>query len=154
MTPGVLFLCIALYCDFRIASENAKFGYYYVKRGIAGEAMGINMLAHLVGVSKALELLLTGELIDAAEAERIGLVGRIVSQDELMDEARNLARRLMKAAPLAQRVVKQAVHKALFDPSNLDAFIRPKQQALFDTEDHLEGAGSWAERREPVYKGR
>jgi len=153
--PAVgLGLDIALSCDIRIASENAKFGYFYVRRGLVGGTVGVMMLIHLAGVSRALEMMLSGELVEAVEAERIGLVSKVVPRERLMAEARQMAQKLMKAAPLAQQVVKRSVYKALFDASSLAAFMAPMQQALFETEDHLEGARAFAEKREPVYKGR
>ena len=97
---------------------------------------------------------MSGELIDAAEAERIGLVSRVVPQDRLMDEAREVADKLMKAAPLAQRAVKQAVYRAVFDPYRLADFMVNTGAILAETEDHLEGSRAFAEKREPSYKGR
>ena len=145
---------IAISCDVRLASENAKFGYFYVRRGLVGSAAGVMTLMHLIGLSRGMEMMLSGELIDAVEADRVGLVSRIVPQERLMEEARELARKFMKAAPLAQQVIKRAVHKAMFDPAGLAEFLIPMQQVLMETEDHLEGAKSFAEKREPVYKGR
>ena len=146
---------IALQCDIRIASENAKFGYFYVRRGMIGTwPVGIMMLMHLVGVSRALEMMMSGELVDAAEADRIGLVSRVVPQERLLDEARAVAHKLMQAAPLAQQAVKQAVYRAMFEPYRLADFMATTASALTETEDHLEGARSFAEKREPVYKGK
>jgi E-phenylitaconyl-CoA hydratase len=146
---------IALQCDIRVASPNAKFGYFYVRRGIIGVyAIGVMMFPHLVGVSRALEMMMSGELIDAVEADRIGLVSRIVPQDDLMDEARAVAHKLTKAAPLAQRAIKQAVYRAMFEPSRLADFMAATGSLLTETEDHLEGARAFAEKREPEYKGR
>ena len=147
-------LDVALSCDIRIASENAKFGYFYVRRGLVGSAGGVMMLPHLIGLSRAMEMMLSGELMDAAEADRVGLVSRIVPQDDLMDAALELAQKLMKAAPLAQQVIKRSVYHAMSDPSSLSEFMAPLMQVLWETEDHLEGARSFAEKREPVYKGR
>ena len=146
---------IALQCDIRIASENAKFGYFYVRRGMIGvQPVGVMMLPHLVGVSRALEMMMSGELVDAAEADRIGLVSRVVPQEKLMAEAIAVARKLMQAAPLAQRAVKRAVYKAMFEPYQLADFMANTGTALTETEDHLEGAKAFAEKREPNYKGR
>jgi len=153
--PAVgLGLDVALSCDIRIASDNARFGYFYVRRGLVGGAEGPMMLIHLMGVSRALEMMLSGELVDADEAERIGLVSRVVSQDRLMEEAKELAHKLMEAAPLAQQAIKRSVYRAMYDPSSLGEFMAPLLQVLFETEDHLEGARAFVEKREPVYKGR
>lgn len=153
--PAVgLGLDIALSCDIRLASENAKFGYFYVLRGLIGTATGPMMLMHLAGISRAMEMMLSGELMGAAEAEKVGLVSKVVPQDQLMDEARKMAHKLMQAAPLAQQAIKRSVYEALFNPSGLAQFMLPIQQSLFETEDHLEGAKAFAEKREPVYKGR
>ena len=148
-------LGIAVSCDIRIASENAKFGYFYVLRGIIESgAVVLTMLKHIIGLSRAMEMMLSGETMDAAEAERVGLVSRVVPQERLMEEARELARKLMKAAPLAQQAVKQIVHKSMFEPSGLAEFTTILQQTLHGTEDHLEGARAFAEKRTPAYKGR
>lgn len=147
-------LAIALCCDIRIASEKAKFGYAYVLRNIAGGPSAIVRLTQIVGLSKALELMLSGQIIDAAEAERIGLVNKIVPQDRLMDEAKEMAQSIMKGAPLAQQVIKRAIYKAMFNPAALDDFLRSMNQALEKTEDLTEGAKAFAEGREPDYKGR
>jgi enoyl-CoA hydratase/carnithine racemase len=147
-------LTIALCCDVRIASEDASFGYAYVLRNLAGGAFALVRLTQIVGLSKALEMMLSGEVIDAAEAERIGLVSKIVPRERLVDEAKALARKIMKGAPLAQQVIKRAVHKAMFNPSALDDFMRSMNQALEKTEDLAEGAKAFAEKREPEYKGR
>ena len=147
-------LDIALSCDIRIASENAKFGYFYVRRGLIGSEAGPMMLIHLMGVSRALEMMLSGELMGAAEAEQVGLVRRVVPQDDLMVEAGKLAGKLMQAAPLAQQAIKRSVYKALYNPSQLADFMAPVLQVLFETEDHMEGARAFTEKREPVYKGR
>lgn len=145
---------IAISCDIRLASENARFGYFYVLRGLIGTILGPVMLPHLIGASRALEMMLSGELMDAAEADRVGLVSRVVPQDRLMDEARELAQKLMKGAPLAQQAVKRAVYKSIFDPYGLVESMPAMLWLLFETEDFLEGTRAFAERREPAFKGR
>lgn len=147
-------LDIALSCDVRIASENAKFGYFFVRRGLMGRAEPLMMLIHTVGLSRALEMMLSGELIDAAEAARVGLVSRVVPPERLMDEAKELAYKLMKGAPLAQQAIKRAVYQALFNPSGLIGFLSLIREVLGETEDHKEGARAFTEKREPVYKGK
>ncbi|MFC1986082.1 enoyl-CoA hydratase/isomerase family protein [Chloroflexota bacterium] len=147
-------LDLALSCDIRLASENAKFGYLFVQRSLMGRAEPLMMLIHIVGLSRALEMMYSGELMGAAEAEKVGLVSRVVTQDRLMDEARELAHKLMKGAPLAQQAIKQAVYKALFNPSGLTEFASLVRMLLGETEDHREGARAFAEKRDPVYKGK
>ncbi len=143
-----------LSCDIRLASENAKFGYFYVLRGIIGDSHGLIQLTHLVGLSRALEMMHSGELVDAAKAERIGLVSKVVPQARLMDEAREVARKLMKGAPLAQEVVKRSIHQALYDSTNLNSFMAPMVRALRETDDHAEAIKAHGEKRGPVFKGR
>lgn len=153
--PAVgLGLDIALSCDIRFASENAKFGYFYVRRGIMGTSYGLVQLTHLLGLARALEMMLSGELVGAAEAERIGLVSRVVPQDRLMDEARELARKLMKGAPLAQEVVKRSIYRALYDSANLVDFMKPMVRALRETDDHAEAIKAYVEKREPIFKSK
>lgn len=147
-------LAISLSCDIRIASENAKFGYFYVLRGIVGNPLSALVLPQIVGLSNAYEMMLSGELIDAAKALKIGLVSNVVPQEQLMAEAIAMAKKLMKAAPLAQRAVKQCVIEGLMNPTNYIEFNISKNRLLFQTDDHKEGARAFAEKREPDYKGR
>lgn len=147
-------LSIALSCDIRIASPEAKFGYFYTRRGLMGTDRGLIMLVHLVGVSRALEMTLSGELMDATEADRTGLVSRVVPSEQLLDGAMEMAKKLMQGAPLAQRAIKLSVYKALFEPEGLNTYNTLVEAALAETEDHLEGAKAYAEKRAPVWKGR
>lgn len=99
-------------------------------------------------------MMLSGEMIDAPEAERIGLVSRVVSHDKLMDEALAVARKLLRGAPLAQRAIKASLYKALFDPNGIEDYNARVEAALIETEDHLEGARAFTERRDPVWRNR
>ena len=146
---------LALMCDLRIASERARLGELFVRRGLIPEAGGLLVLPRLVGWEKAHELVLTGDLVDAEEALRIGMVGRVVPHDALIPEARALAERIAAQAPLAQRLAKEAFRigqeGSLREFTN---FQRHAQQLLFRSEDHREGALSFVEKRPAEFKGR
>lgn len=146
---------IALYCDIRIAAERAKFGWFFVRRGVVGTIGGTFILRQLVGLSKAFELTLTGDLIDAEEALRIGLVSRLVPDDELLPTARTMAAKLAAGPPLAQRAVKRAMHAGFrMDWPTLGEYQQALGDVLWETEDHLEGVQSFLEKREPRFTGR
>ena len=146
---------IALYCDIRIASDRAKFGWFFVRRGVVGTIGGTFILRQLVGLSKAFELALTGDLIDADEALRIGLVSRVVAQDSLLDEAGALARKLASGPPLAQQAVKRAIHKGFqMEWQSLGEYQQALGDVLWETDDHMEGVHSFTEKREPRFTGR
>ncbi len=146
---------LALYCDIRFASESAKFGWYFVRRGVLGTVGGTFILRQIVGLSKAMELTLTGDLIDANEAKEIGLVSKVLPENKLMDEARAMARKLASGPPLAQRAIKRAMHKGFeMDWESLAEYQQALGDVLWATEDHREGVNSWVEKREPEFKGR
>jgi enoyl-CoA hydratase/carnithine racemase len=146
---------LALYCDIRYASEGAKFGWYFVRRGVLGTVGGTFILRQLVGLSKAFELTLTGDLIDADEAARIGLISKVVPSDRLLDETRAMARKLAAGPPLAQRAVKRAMHKGFqMDWKTLGEYQQALGDVLWETEDHREGVRSFTEKREPLFRGR
>ncbi len=146
---------IALYCDIRLASDRAKFGWYFVRRGVMGTIGGTFILRQLVGLSKAYELTLTGDLIDAEEALRIGLVSRVVPDDQLMDEARAMARKIASGPPLTQQLIKRSIHKGFgFDWKSLGEYQQAVGDVLWETDDHMEGVHSFLERREPNFRGR
>jgi enoyl-CoA hydratase len=146
---------MALMADFRVASERARFGELFVRRGLVSDPAGLGRLAQLVGREKAAELLMTGDMIDAAEALRIGLVGRLVDHDRLLDEARDLALRIAANPPLAVRAIKQGLRQAL-DPdwASLGRWVSATLDRLFETEDHREGVRSFLEKRPPTFVGR
>jgi enoyl-CoA hydratase len=146
---------LALMCDLRVASERAKFGELFVLRGLVSDAPGLGRLAQLVGREKAAELLFTGDVIGADEAQRIGLVGRVVPHDELLATAMQLAERIAANPPLAVQRIKAGLRRAL-DPdwAELGAWVSSSLGELFRTDDHREGVRSFLEKRPPNFQGR
>jgi enoyl-CoA hydratase/carnithine racemase len=146
---------LTLFCDIRIASDRARFGELFIKRGLVSDVGGLWRLPQIVGPSKAAELLFTGDIIDAAEAERIGLVSRVVPHDELMGAATEMARKIATNPPIAMRFLKQGLRmSAPGDVREMGAYVMNSLAYLFTTEDHREGALSFVEKRAPVFKGR
>jgi enoyl-CoA hydratase/carnithine racemase len=146
---------LALACDIRIASENARFALTEVTRGIIPGDGGTQILPRVVPPSMALEMMFTGQHIDAAEAYRIGLVNHVVPQADLMSTALALAERINESAPIAVRFVKEAALKGL-DLPLVDGL---RLESLFSTivhttDDAKEGPVAFAEKRKAVYKGR
>lgn len=145
---------IALACDIRIASENATFGLPEVSRGIIPGAGGTQRLPRLIPFGKSLEMILTGETIDAQEAYRIGLVNRVVPLDELLPEATKLAERICRNAPLAVQAAKEAVYRGMDLP--LSEGLRLEQflaEPICQSEDAKEGPRAFFEKRHPLFKG-
>ncbi len=147
-------LTLVTWCDFVLASDRATFGYPEVTVGIP-TIVGALRLPQRMRWHDAMELLLTGERIDAERALQIGLAGRVVPHDDLMTEARALADRLCRAAPLAVRATKEmAVRGADLPRTEAIRFGETMRKVVQATEDAAEGAAAAAERRPPVWRGR
>ena len=148
--------CTALACDVRIASENARFGFVFVGVGLAGADMGATyFLPRMVGLGKATELLYSGDVIDAAEALRIGLVNRVVPHDDLDRAVDEYARKLAAGPPLGLRMTKRALNGSLDRTRDAAFDLETYVQTLcILSDDHLEGAAAFREKRAPRYVGR
>jgi len=146
---------LALYADLRVASDRAKFSEMFVKRGLCCDVGGFYRLPALVGPEKAAELLFTGDVIDATEALRIGLVGRVVPHATLLAEAGALAGRIAANPPLAVRALKAGLRRCAHgDPREIGGWAIDTIRRLAATDDHHEGVASFLEKRAPVFHGR
>lgn len=146
---------LAMACDIRIASDNAFFGQPELGLGILPGAGGTQRLPRLVGLGRAKELIFTGRIIDAHEAERIGLVNKVVPQAELLPTAKNLAEKIMAKGPLAVRVAKMVMNAGFSVDLNTALMLeRLGQTVLFGSEDRLEGLTAFLEKRSPRFLGR
>ena len=146
---------LALACDVRITAEGARFALPETGRGLLPMGGGTQRLARLIGRGEALRLLLLGEMIDAQEALRIGLVSGVVTRDTLAAEAEALAQRMASRGPLALRYAKEAVRRGLEQP--LDQALRFETDLtviLQTTEDRAEGVRAFLEKREPKFNGK
>jgi enoyl-CoA hydratase/carnithine racemase len=146
---------LALCCDLRVASERAKLGMPEVRLAVIPGSGGTQRLPRIVGEARAKELILTGRVLDAAEAERIGLVHRVVPAGEAVAAAQAIGEEIASRGPLAVREAKRLIAAAAdLDleaglAAELDASVR-----VFATEDMLEGAGAFFDKRDPQYRGR
>lgn len=147
---------LAMACDIRIAGEKAKFGQPEVGLGITPGYSGTQRLPRIVGKSKAMELILTAEIISADEAASIGLVSKVVPQDNLMDEALTLAAKIIKNAPIAVAYSKEAITEGM-ECSDMDQAIEVEARLFgkcFETADQKEGMGAFLEKRKPEFKNK
>lgn len=146
---------LAMACDIRLAADTARLGQPEINLGIIPGYGGTQRLARLVGRGRAKLLCMLGDPIDAAEALRIGLVDRVVPAADLMDEAKQLARRLAGKAPVALALIKRAINVGLEGSLAEGLAYEAAQFGLaFDTEDRLEGVNAFQEKRKPVWQGR
>jgi len=146
---------LAMACHLRIASENAKFGQPELKLGIAPGYGGTQRLPRLVGKGVALQLILTGETIDAREAHRIGLVNKVVPSAELLAEAEKLLRGILAMGPLAVRLALEAVDQGLEMSLDEGLLLEANHFGLLAaTRDMKEGLGAFLEKRTPKFEGR
>lgn len=145
-----------LHCDIRIAAESARWGQVFVLRGIVPDTgAGTYLLPRIVGLSKACELVFSGDIIDAEEMLRIGLVTKVVPDAELMPTAREMAKRLTRGAPLAVQMAKQLMYAGL--ERTMEAHQEATRycfQLSCRTEDFQEGIRSFFEKREPCWRGK
>ncbi len=146
---------LALACNLRVASENAKLGLPEVTLGIIPGFGGTQRLARLVGKGKALELILSGEMVDAKEAHRIGLVNRVAPAGEAVPAAESLARTIMSRGPQAVRMAIEAVNEGLEMPIEEGLFLEATLFGLVTTtEDFKEGTRAFIEKRKADFMGR
>ena len=146
---------LAMMCDFIIAADNAKFGQPEIKLGIIPGAGGTQRLPRAVGKAKAMDLALTGRMMDAAEAERAGLVSRVVPLDKLMDEALGAALMICNHGNIALMATKEAINRA-FESGLTDGvmFERRLFHAMFATDDQKEGMDAFVNKRKAVFTHR
>lgn len=146
---------VALCCDFRIAAKNAVLGLPEITLGIIPGGGGTQRLPRLVNLGAAAKIILLGERINSEQAEKIGLVDKVVPLDRLEEEASSLASKLMQRSSLALRAAKTAMRKGL--STSLKEGLQIEQNLfcmLFGTEDQKEGMGAFLEKRKPLFKGR
>lgn len=146
---------LAMMCDFIIAAENAKFGQPEINLGVMAGIGGTQRLTRLVGKSKSMDMHLSGRMMDAEEAERSGLVSRVVPAKRLLEEAMATAAKITEKSLLTVMAVKEAVNRS-YETTLREGvlFERRLFHALFATEDQAEGMAAFLEKREPQFRGR
>jgi enoyl-CoA hydratase/carnithine racemase len=146
---------LAMLCDFIIASETAKFGQPEINLGVMPGIGGTQRLTRFVGKSKAMDMMLTARMMDAAEAERAGLVSRVVPTDKLIDEAVAAAAKIASQSPLAVMMNKELVNMAYETTLATGVTVERRLfHSLFAFEDQKEGMAAFVEKRKPAFKGK
>jgi enoyl-CoA hydratase len=146
---------LAMACDLIVASESSRFGQPETGLGIIPGAGGTQRLTRAVGKAKAMDVILSGRFLDAHEAERAGLVARVVAREAWLEEAKRVAREIASKGPVAQRLAKEAVNRAY--ESTLETGLDFERKALylaFASEDASEGLAAFTEKRKPNFRGR
>jgi enoyl-CoA hydratase/carnithine racemase len=145
----------ALACDLRVAADDAKLGLTEVRRGIIPGAGGTQRLTRAVGVTKAMEMCLTGDTVSGLEAKSLGLVNNAVPSADVLKTAEDLAGRILKGAPMSVAFIKEAIKKGVELPLEEGLRLEADLSALIGiTEDAKEGPRAFAEKRTPVWKGK
>lgn len=146
---------LAMMCDIILAADSARFGQPEVRLGVMPGAGATQRLTRAIGKSKAMELCLTGRMMDAAEAERCGLVSRVVPADDLLSEARDLARTIASMPRAATMMTKEAINAAFETPLSQGILLERRLfQSLFATRDQKEGMAAYLEKRPAHFRDR
>ena len=146
---------MSLMCDMRFAARSARFSEGYVRVGLVPGDGGAYFLPRLVGTAKALELLLTGDFVDAGEAHRVGIVNRVYEDEELAEETRRFAERLAAGPPLVTRMIKRTVYQSVRSDLRTSLDLVSSHMAIAQsTEDSKEALSAFLEKREPKFRGR
>ena len=148
-------LTLSLTCDIRFASDQAKFGTGFVRVGLTPEYGSSFLLPRIVGPGKAFEMVLTARIIDATEAERIGLINKVVPHERLLEEAHQMAKEIASHPPVAIKMAKQALRRGM--ESTLSQAIDYEthlETYCFSTRDHYEAVNAFIEKRKPNFEGK
>lgn len=146
---------LSLACDIRISSDRAKFGLPELNLAIIPGGGGTQRLSRIIGKGRALELIVTGDIIDSTSAERMGIVSKVVPHEMLMEEVQKYITKIINKGPLALRLAKTVVHQG-FDLDLTSALLLEKlaQAVLFESDDKYEGTTAFLEKRQAIFKGR
>jgi enoyl-CoA hydratase len=146
---------MAMACDFRVGSENARLGQPEITLGIFPGGGATQRLSRLVGPGRAKELIFTGDILDAREAERIGLLNKVFPADELMDRTMEIARKIAGKGPLALKLAKMAMNMGMETGLSIGlGYERLARTLVHGSEDRVEGMRAFIEKRKPQFKGR